>query len=188
MEPLPDRIEHDGLLLRRWTVDDAEVVGALVTANIEHLRPYMPWISKEPLSLEERRDLGAGWTANWAAGGEVMMGIFEGGVAVGSCGLHRRLGPGALEIGYWVAADHLGRGIARRASAALTALAFTVDDIEAVEIHHDLSNVHSRRIPEQLGFHLVGRSAAPREPQAPADTGVDLRWRMTRDEWLARQP
>ena len=186
MEPLPDRVEHDGLLLRRWTVDDAEVMGALVADNLDHLRPYMPWIASEPLTLDERRTMLAEWDAGWAAGNGVMMSISDHGVAVGSCGLHRRIGPGALEIGYWVAADHLGRGIARRASTALTGLAFTVDDIDAVEIHHDLSNVHSRRVPEQLGFHLTRRSGAPREPQAPADTGVELIWRMTRDEWLAR--
>ena len=186
MDPLPERVEHDGLLLRRWTVDDTEVVAGLVAANLEHLRPYMPWISREPLTLAERRTMEAEWDASWAAGGDVLMSIFSDGIAVGSSGLHRRLGPGALEIGYWVDVDHLGQGIARRASEALTGLAFTVPDIQVVEIHHDLSNVHSRRVPEQLGFHLVGRSAAPREPQAPADTGVDLIWRMTRSEWLAR--
>jgi len=186
MDPLPERVEHDGLLLRRWTVDDTEVLAELVAANIEHLRAYMPWISREPLTLDERRAMEAEWDDRWAAGGDLMMGIFSDGVAVGSCGLHRRLGPGALEIGYWVHVDHLGEGIARRASEALSGLAFTVPDIEVVEIHHDLSNVHSRLIPEQLGFRLAGRSSAPRVPQAPADTGVDLIWRMTRSEWQAR--
>ena len=186
METLPDHLEYDGLVLRRWTVDDAEVVGELVAANLEHLRPFMPWIEHEPLSLAQRRELQGGWDDAWAAGGDVILGIFEDGVAVGGTGLHRRLGPGALEIGYWVGAPHLGRGIARRASEALTSAAFTLPDIERVEIHHDLTNVHSRRGPEQLGFELVGTAKLPRTPLAPADTGVDLVWRMTRDEWLAR--
>lgn len=188
MEPLPAYLEHDGLVLRRWTVDDAELVGDLVAANLDHLRPYMPWIEQEPLSLEARRELERGWDEAWAAGGDLMAGVFEDGVAVGSAGLHRRLGPGALEIGYWVHVDHLGRGIARRASAGLTSLAFTVPDIDRVEIHHDLTNVRSRRVPEQLGFHLIGKSRTPRTPLAPADTGVDLVWRITRDEWLASHP
>ncbi|WP_426574961.1 hypothetical protein [Aquihabitans sp. McL0605] len=59
MEALPELVEHDGLVLRRWTVDDTELVGTLVTANLEHLRPYMPWIEREPLSLDERR--GSRW-------------------------------------------------------------------------------------------------------------------------------
>ncbi|WP_421117959.1 GNAT family N-acetyltransferase [Aquihabitans daechungensis] len=188
MEPLPASLEHDGLVLRRWTVADAEQLAAEVTANLEHLRPFMPWIEHEPLSLAERRELVRGWDRAWAEGGDVIFGIFEDGVFVGGTGLHRRLGPGALEIGYWVHVDHLGKGIARRVSEGLTSLAFTVPGIDRVEIHHDLTNVHSRRIPEQLGFHLIGKSRTPRTPQAPADTGVDLVWRITRNEWLASHP
>ncbi|MCU1371496.1 MAG: N-acetyltransferase [Ilumatobacteraceae bacterium] len=186
MEPLPEHLEHDGLVLRRWTEADAALVGDLVAANIEHLRPYMPWIEHEPLTIEARRALQRGWDEVWSAGGDVMLGVFEDGVPVGSSGLHRRIGEGGLEIGYWVHVDHLGKGIARRASSGLTSLAFTVPGIDRVEIHHDLTNVRSRRIPEQLGFHLIGRSKEPRTPQAPADTGVDLVWRMTRHAWLAR--
>ena len=186
MEPLPSATEHDGLVLRRWTVDDAELLSEMVTANVEHLRPYMPWIADEPLSLEKRRAMEAKWDQEWADGGDALYGIFEDGVAVGSTGLHRRIGPHGLEIGYWVHVDHLGRGIARRSSQALTSLAFTVPGIDLVEIHHDLSNVPSRRIPEQLGFRLVGTSTLSRE-LAPAETGIDLTWRMERDEWLARE-
>ncbi len=184
MEPLPEHLEHDGLVLRRWTEADAELVGEVVTANLDHLRPYMPWIEHEPLALDDRGELQRGWDLAWAEGGDVILGIFDDGVCVGSTGLHRRLGPGALEIGYWVHVDHLGKGIARRASEGLTSLAFTLPGIDRVEIHHDLTNVHSRRVPEQLGFHLIGKSKVPRSPQAPADTGVDLVWRITRDEWL----
>lgn len=184
---LPDHVEHDGLVLRRWTPDDAELLGRLVTANLEHLRPYLRWIADEPLAVERRRALLVEWEQAWRAGGDVLMAIVEDGVAVGSTGLHRRIGPAAVEIGYWVDAGHLGRGIARRASAGLTSLAFTIAGIEAVEIHHDLTNVHSRRVPEQLGFHLVGTQTLDRE-LAPAESGIELRWRMVRDEWRSRFP
>jgi len=187
MERLPEHHEHDGLVLRRWTEADAEIVEALVTANLEHLRPYMPWIAAEPLAIEDRRALERGWEEAWQAGGDVILGIFEDGVAVGSTGLHRRIGPNGLEIGYWVAADHLGRGIARRASEGLTDLAFTVPGIDRVEIRHDLSNTYSRNVPASLGFTLIGRDAPNRDARAPAETGVDLVWRTTRDEWHARR-
>lgn len=185
MERLPELLEHDGLVLRRWVEADAQTVAALVSANIEHLRPYMPWIAHEPLSIEERRALEREWQEKWEAGGDAVYGIYEDGVAVGGTGLHHRIGPGGLEIGYWVAADHVGKGIARRVSEGLTTMAFTVPGVDRVEIHHDLSNVHSRRIPEQLGFRLIGKGTSTRIPQAPADTGVDLVWRTTREEWLA---
>ena len=188
MEPLPEHVEHDGLVLRRWTAADAEEFGALVTANVDHLRPRMPWIADEPLGLDARRELLRGWDEAWARGGDLVVGIFEDEVAVGSAGLHQRIGPTGLEIGYWVDARHVGRGIARRASAALTTLAFTSPSIDHVEIHHDLTNVASRRVPERHGYHLVGRLAPPTRPLAPADVAIDLVWRIARDEWPAAQP
>ncbi len=199
MEPLPERIEHDGLVLRRWTEADAEEVAAVVAANLDHLRPYMPWIADEPLPIEDRRAIHRTWQAQWEAGGDVVYGIYEaeavdqhdgggGGGCVGACGLHHRIGPGGLEIGYWVAADHLGKGIARRASAGLTSMAFTLPDIDRVEIRHDISNAYSRNVPASLGFTLIGRDAPNRDTKAPAETGVDLVWRTTREQWLARSP
>lgn len=185
MEPLPERLQGQGLELRRWTRDTVAAMHALIAANVEHLRPYMVWIAEEPKSLEARRELEATWEREWAAGGTTVYGIFEDGVAVGSAGLHDRIGPGGWEIGYWVAHDHLGRGIAGRASALLTAAAFARDDVDRVEIHHDLTNVHSRRVPEQLGFHHVGE-VRPDRALAPDECGVELVWRVTRDEWLSR--
>jgi hypothetical protein len=64
------------LVLRRWVRDDAEIVGEAVTESIEHLRPWMPWVAKEPLSLTERRALIDDWERDWLAGGDVVMGVF----------------------------------------------------------------------------------------------------------------
>lgn len=186
MERLPELVEHDGLVLRRWTEADAETVSAVVAASIEHLRPYMPWIAAEPLPIEDRRAIHRTWQATWESGGDAVYGIYDGIECVGACGLHRRIGRGGLEIGYWVAADHLGKGIARRASAGLTSMAFTLPGIDRVEIRHDISNAYSRNVPASLGFTLIGRDAPNRDTQAPAETGVDLVWRTTREEWRAR--
>ena len=183
MACLPDHLEHDGLVLRRWTDADAAALGAAIAANREHLRPYMPWIAAEPLTVDDRRALFREWEDQRLAGGDVVLGIFERGVVVGGTGLHRRIGPGGLEIGYWVAADHLGKHIAARASAALTDAAFDQPDIDRVEIRHDLSNTYSRNVPASLGFVLVGRDAPNRDTRAPSETGVDLVWRTTKATW-----
>lgn len=177
---LPERTEVDDLVIRRWTVDDAPALDLAVTVNLDHLRPRMAWVSAEPSTLDARRDLIAGWTEAWADGGdEVAMGIWQGDEVVGSTGLHRRGWTDGVEIGFWVAAEHQGRGIATRVAGVLVDLVFAETDLDAVYLANDIENAASRRIPEKLGFTHLGRFPTDR-PLAPADTGIDDRWRLAR--------
>lgn len=187
MQRLPERTEARGLRLRRWRPADAPLQHDLVVRNVEHLRPRMAWIADEPLGVDDRRGLIEGWEREWLDGGDAYYVILDAGdgSALGSCGLHRRIGPAGLEVGYWVDAGHLRRGVATRAAGALTDLAFTVAGIDVVEIPHDRENVASRGVPAKLGFSLVGDRPAQR-PLAPADTGTDTLWRVTRAQWVRR--
>lgn len=185
MDPLPELIEGHGLVLRRWVEEDAPVVEELVNANADHLRGYMPWVAELPLGLARRRSMLAEWASAWEDGGDVYLGTFEHGVPVGACGLHRRIGPTGVEIGYWVDRRHLGRGIARRASAALTDAALARPELDHVEIHHNETNRFSRRIPVELGYREVGVLELERD-LAPAETRREIVWRVTRDEWARR--
>ncbi|MCU1357496.1 MAG: N-acetyltransferase [Acidimicrobiales bacterium] len=183
MEPLPEGTTGYGVSLRVWTADDAPTLHDAIAANVEHLRPWMAWIAHEPLTVDQRRLLIEQWNETWAAGGDVIYGVWQDGVIVGGTGLHRRLGPSGLEIGYWVDVHHVGRGIATAAARAITDLAFTVDGTEVVEIHHDVANHASRRVPEKLGFVDAGTVVPRRELRAPAETGLDRIWRTTRRTW-----
>lgn len=104
-------------------------------------------------------------------------------VVVGGCGLHRRLGPGGLEIGYWVHADHARRGYATEMAGAVTRAAFADPDVDRVEIHHDRANDASAGVPRKLGFRYVGYRREERA--APGESGVECAWRTTRPEWFA---
>lgn len=186
MAHLPELLDAgDGLVLRRWSVGDAAALDALIADNLEHLRPYMPWIGEEPKTLAQRAELIATWDGEWRAGQTVVFGMWLDGELAGSCGLHDRIGPTGREIGYWVGRRHLGRSLAARSSALLTSGAFAADpSIAVVEIHHDESNWRSRRVPEQLGYTEVGVIELTRD-LAPAETGREHVWRVTRDEWAA---
>ncbi len=179
---LPEQIERYGVVLRRWRVEDTPELHALILANVDHLRPFMDWIASEPQSLEQRRSLVEGWSAEWDAGGDVAVGIWRAGDLVGSAGLHRRIGLAGLEIGYWVDGHHLRQGVAAAASRALTDLAFTVPTINRVQISHDSSNLASAGVPARLGYQrLPDRTAVA--PSGTAGTGTEGLWVVTRHQW-----
>jgi len=185
---LPERLTGPGdLLLRRLVPADAEALERTVTESLEHLRPWMPWIAQEPLALERRRALLADWEAGWEDGGDVYMGVFAGGELVGGTGLHRRIGPGGIEIGYWIHPGHLRRGLATEAARLLTEAALAHPGITHVEIHHDEANRRSAGVPRKLGFRLVAVEP-DRDPTAPAESGVECRWRITAAEWRDLHP
>lgn len=175
----------DGLLLRRWTPADADVLGQAVLESSDHLRPWMPWVAGEPLSVDQRRAMLAGWEREWSQGGDAVLGILADGCVAGSCGLHRRIGPGGVEIGYWVHPAFTRRGLATTAARLLTEAAFSLPAIDRVEIHHDRANAASAGIPRKLGFELIDEIPAL-EQSAPAEIGIDCRWRMTREGWVRR--
>jgi ribosomal-protein-serine acetyltransferase len=178
---LPDRALGPRVELRRWVAGDADALAASIGTNLDHLRPWMPWIAAEPLTVAERIALIREWERDWRAGGEVLLGAFVGGRIVGGCGLHRRSGPDELEIGYWLDAACTGRGLATEMAHLLTTAAFTVPDIVRTSIHHDKANLPSGRIPARLGYTFVGES--PDEVSAPGEVGIDCAWSMQSEAW-----
>lgn len=89
---------------------------------------------------------------------------------VGSCGLGRRPS-GAIELGYWIARAHWGRGFATQAGSALIDIARTLG-FAALEGSHFLDNPASGRVLEKLGFvprgMVVPRLSCARGEEAPA--------------------
>lgn len=188
---LPRRIGSPRLVIRCWEPADVDVLQRAVAESTEHLRPWMPWIADEPLDRSARRALIEEWEAAWASGGDAVYGVFlraepdapdTGPVVVGGTGLHRRLGPRGLEIGYWVHAHHTRRGYATEIARAVTHAAFDDPAVDHVEIHHDRNNEASAGIPRKLGFRYAGNRRS--EKAAAAETGVESIWRTTRTEWL----
>lgn len=172
-------ISVGSVTVRRWRVDDAVALDAMIRASVEHLRPWMPWVTHEPLPVAARAELIAGWERAWDAGDDFTCAIGDDtGGLLGGCGLHRRIAPDGLEIGYWVRSGRTGAGIATAAVLALVQAAFAVDGISHVEIHHDLANVASARVAEKAGFTRV--SQQPDAPVAPAEVGIDVGWRLDR--------
>jgi RimJ/RimL family protein N-acetyltransferase len=89
---------------------------------------------------------------------------------VGACGLGRRPS-GSVELGYWIARSHWGRGIATEACAALVGIARALR-LPALEGSYFLDNPASGRVLEKLGFEPTGiiapRYSCAREEECPS--------------------
>ncbi|MES3035331.1 MAG: bifunctional GrpB family protein/GNAT family N-acetyltransferase [Gemmatimonadota bacterium] len=150
----PLRIETPRLILRAWTPEDASAAKAAIDRSLEHLRPWMPWANDEPSSLEALTARLLKFRGEFDAGEEWVYGIFapDDRTVLGGTGLHARVGPEALEIGYWIDVTAVQRGYATEAAEALTTLALSWPEIAHVEIRCDPANVPSAAIPARLGY------------------------------------
>jgi RimJ/RimL family protein N-acetyltransferase len=167
--------EPSGLVLTRARPPDADQLMAAINASLDHLRPWMPWAGRAATE-ESMGAFLAGAATAWEAHREFvyLMREPEGSEVLGCISLHARLGPGALEIGYWVHVDHTRRGLVTAAASALTSTAFSLGPVESVEIHCDAANRPSAAVPRRLGFALVRTDTRP--PTAPGETDTQLVW------------
>ena len=177
----PTRVELAEVTLRAWEPTDAPLLRAALAASEAHLRAWTPWVvdGRTPgLTLEERV---AAHAADFAAGREWVYGMFdpEGTEVLGGCGLYPRVGPHAVEIGYWLAVGHTGRGLATRAAEALTRIAFDSPEIERVEIRCETGNEASARIPQRLGYRVMDPRTATPDTISPTLDKLVV-WHITR--------
>lgn len=148
------RIVTPRLVIRCWHPADARLLKEAVDASIDHLRPWMPWAWAEPTDLGAKAQLLRRFRGQFDLDQDYVYGILdpEEELVMGGCGLHLRAGANAREIGYWIRAGRTGRGLATEAAAALTRVAFEVDQIDRLEIHCAPDNASSAAVPRKLGF------------------------------------
>jgi RimJ/RimL family protein N-acetyltransferase len=144
------------LMLRCWNPADAADLAELVSRNLDHLRPWMPWATEENASIDVQYQRLRQVRSQFDRDEEYMFGIFsqDGQVLIGTTGLHTRVGEGALEIGYWIDQAHTRQGLATESSAALTKVAFEIFQVNRVEIHCDPGNLASAAVARKLGYTL----------------------------------
>jgi len=108
------------------------------------------------------RHFAANWVARyergWAEGSRAGFAILGGdGAIVGFAGIFGLDDPGAEgEIGYLVAAQARGQGIAGRSVSLLTRWGFDELGLERIELRIDTDNVASARVAERAGYRLDG--------------------------------
>jgi len=175
----PPRIQGDRFVLRCWSPEDAALLGSAFAASEDSLRTWIPWVlegSTEPDLMVERLRT---YRKHFLEGGDALYAIMDvdESQVLGGIGLYRRVGPSALEIGYWVRTDMSGQGIATNATASLVDAGLTLPGIERVEIHCDPRNEASVAIPRKLGFRL--REIARRRLEQTGQEAQTMIWEVT---------
>jgi RimJ/RimL family protein N-acetyltransferase len=152
------RIETRRLLVRCYNPSDAPMLAKSITENVEHLRPWMPWVYAEPEPIEEKVQRLKRFRGMFDLGQNFVYGIFdpEDTRLLGGTGFHPRSGESELEIGYWIHRDFVNQGLVTECTAALVKVAFELIHVHRIEIHCDPANVASAAIPRKLGFSHEG--------------------------------
>ena len=154
--------------------EDTEALHEAVKASFAELHPWMPWCT-EPVEIASQQDFIERSEISWSAQTAFNWLIVDaGGHLIGTIGLMDRIGPGGLEIGYWLRTDATGRGVMTRATARVTDIALALPGIDHVEIHCDAANVRSSAVPRRLGYRLDREAHA--EPTAPGESGLRQHW------------
>lgn len=178
MSPLPIDLGQ-GAFLRRYTLDDLEILWDAVVEERDRLGVWMPWVEDTTTIGDQRAwlervvadDVGLDGTGLWVDD-EFAGGI---GLSVGD-----PFGVSA-EIGYWIRAAHEGRGLVTRGARALTDLAFREWGVHRVVIRAGVENQRSRAVPERLGYTLEG---VARGGEKGVDGFYDVAvYAVLEDEW-----
>jgi RimJ/RimL family protein N-acetyltransferase len=150
----PYRIVTERMVARCYDPRDAPLLKEAVDSSLDELRPWMPWALSEPQTVEEKVELLRRFRGQFDLGESFVYGLFSSDESelVGGSGLHTRIGPGALEIGYWIRSSRAGQGLATEASAALTRVGFELCGADRIEIQVEPANEASMRIPRKLEF------------------------------------
>lgn len=151
--PLPI-LRSPRLVLRPFEAADAPRVQRLL--NDED-------VAKQTLTIPHPYPDGAAaeWIAKhdaWrAAGKQVIWAITREGAVVGAMGLHMVAAHHRAEVGYWVAREAWGQGIATEALRMVIAHGFDVMGLHRIEAHHYPENPASGRVMEKAGMTREGQ-------------------------------
>ena len=158
-------------MIRCYDPRDAPLLKEAIDSSLDHLRPWMPWTEHEPQTLEEKTDLLKSFRSQFDAGENFVYGIFSADETeqLGGTGIHPRIEPGGLEIGYFIRASAARQGFVTESTAALTRIGFEICGADRIEIRIDPSNEASLGVPRKLGFveeatlrrRLPGREGGP---------------------------
>lgn len=145
--------------IRVVEVTDAEVLADLVSRNREHNSVGGPLRPPEYYTVEGQRKVIVAALAGHGAGTTApMVVVSDGGDVIGRITISDIV-HGAAEsghVGYWIDAEHSGRGLMTEALVEVKQLAFTSWGLHRLQAATLLDNTRSQRVLAKAGFEPIG--------------------------------
>ncbi|AFC99845.1 Acetyltransferase, including N-acetylases of ribosomal protein [Methanocella conradii HZ254] len=146
----------DGLHVRLLDERDAPALFALIDADREGLRKWLPWVDRTRTTEDSAAFIRNALEQYRNCTG-LHAGIWQGSRLAGVIGyVNMDVNNRRAMIGYWLATPYRGKGLATRACMAMIDVAFNKLLFNKVEIYCAVDNHRSRAIPERLGFKPEG--------------------------------
>jgi [ribosomal protein S5]-alanine N-acetyltransferase len=143
--------------------DDGSVIAELLRSNRSFLAPWLPRRSEEYFTDEAQTEAVIAALEQYEVGNCVPLAILNGTKkVVGKIAIQSIIRSffQSCSVGYWLAADAQGQGLATAALKEATEIAFQELRLHRVEAATLTHNVRSQRVLERLGFVKVGVAPA----------------------------
>ncbi|MET9578410.1 GNAT family N-acetyltransferase [Streptomyces massasporeus] len=174
--PQPTLPADGGLGLRPWRAGDAPAVYEVFQDPVMH-----QWHARAADSVAEAGDWIQAWHQAWEGEREAHWAVADAasGELLGRVALRElRLDDGTAEVAYWTAPQARGRGVAARATTALTRWALDEIGFHRLELLHAVRNEASCRVASRTGFALEGtKRSAVLQPDGWHDMHLHARIR-----------
>jgi ribosomal-protein-serine acetyltransferase len=146
----------DEIRLRLLESCHVDALFALVDANRQYLRHWLPWLDAN-ITVSDTLHFIQATQKQFAANSGFVAGIWYRGKLVGVIGHNRLDWENRISwLGYWLAEKFQGRGIMTKSCRALINHAFAELKLNRIDIRCAVKNRKSQAIPEQLGFRNEG--------------------------------
>ncbi|GIF03004.1 GNAT family N-acetyltransferase [Actinoplanes siamensis] len=168
--------------VRALTLDDVPAMTGILAANREYLEPWQPIREESFYTVEGQRRI---ISEVLRAGSSLPHVILVDGAPAGQINLNNIVrGPfQSSSLGYWVAEEHAGRGVATSAVAETLRRAFTEYDLHRVEAGTLPHNRRSQRVLIKNGFEKFGM--APRYLRIAGEWQDHHLFQIVAENWLA---
>ncbi len=181
------------LIIRTFTLDDAEAMFHAICRDRDTLAPWVPWASRDHKALHQTHAFVARQmelARHPIAEHGLALGVFDSqsGELAGGVGFHDvRSDTASCEVGYWMSEPQRGKGLTTEATSHLLSWIFKPQaegglGMKRVRVYCSAENAASRRVVEKLGLPLEVHQRRDYFVEGHGATDR-LGWGVLVDEW-----